>query len=437
MNVGVADATTTARGFAALAAVVVAIALLRLYGVLPSTGGTLFALGFLVLAGSVAGQLAALARLPRITGYLAAGVLAGPRGFGLFGEREVSELGLVNGLALALIALSAGAELTTASLRRAWRSIAASVVVQSLVVVPVAAAAFWLVAPSISFMAGRSAPTLVAVAALWGVLSLARSPSVTLAVLQETKAKGPLASHALGVIIALDLVVLILFALALSYVGSVAADVPLDTDDVRHLGGELFASVAAGTTFGLLIALYFGAVRIERMLFLVVVGYAITAFTRWFGYETLLVFVVAGFVVMNLTRLGPQLLQTTEEVGAAVMVVFFATVGASLDLDALRVLWPVVLALAAARMAATFVATRVAGRLAGDPPLVRRWSALAFTSQAGVGIALATIVRERVPDVGPELASLAVGVIAINELFGPAGLKLALARAGELPPRST
>lgn len=429
-----AGLSSTLRGFGALAAVVAAIAALRLGGVLPSTGSSLFGLGFLVLAGTVAGRAAQLVNLPRVTGYLLAGVLAGPQGFALIGDKEVTDLSLVNGLALALIALSAGAELTVSTLRSAWKSVVSSALVQALIVVPLVGIAFWLLAPRIPFLASLSDDALLSVALLWGVVALSRSPSVTLAVLQETKAKGPLTNYALGVIISLDLVVLVLFAFSISVVKSELAGVPFELSAITHLGSELFASVAAGTTFGLLIALYYGFVRAEHALFLVVIGYAITAFTHWFGYETLLVFVVAGFVVMNLTRFGPAVVGASERLGSAVMVVFFATAGAKIDIDALRTLWPIALALVALRIAFTYASATLAARVARDPPVVRQYGWLPLVSQAGVTIGLATIVADSLPEVGGALASLAIAVIGVNELLGPIAFKYALTRAGEIPP---
>src|SRR2546423_567105 len=74
------------------------------------------ALGFLLLAASVGGDLARRARLPRITGYLLVGFVAGPW-LGLVRRDEVDALRFIGDVALAVIALAAGAELALPSLR--------------------------------------------------------------------------------------------------------------------------------------------------------------------------------------------------------------------------------------------------------------------------------------------------------------------------------
>src|SRR5436853_25413 len=65
------------------------------------------ALGFLLLAAFVGGDLTARARLPRITGYLLVGFAAGPW-LGLVRRDEVDALRFIGDVALGLIVLAAG-----------------------------------------------------------------------------------------------------------------------------------------------------------------------------------------------------------------------------------------------------------------------------------------------------------------------------------------
>ncbi|MBI5498344.1 MAG: hypothetical protein HY904_25305 [Deltaproteobacteria bacterium] len=131
------------RGGAALLGGVVAVGLLatsRQYlpfvDAMSPSGRMLFSLGFLLLAGLVAGQGAAMIGLPRLTGYLAAGLLFGPGGVAIVGREQVTSMALLNALALALIALQAGAEFTTDMLRRGLRSLTWGSAAQVLVVLP-------------------------------------------------------------------------------------------------------------------------------------------------------------------------------------------------------------------------------------------------------------------------------------------------------------
>lgn len=434
-----------AEAAAVVVLVVVTIALRQMDGAKGLHGSPLFSLGFLVIAGTALGSAAAFFRLPRLTGYLVAGLLAGPQGTGFLAASDVKSLSLINALALALIGLQAGAELTVASLRRTWRSVTSSSLMQTVVVVPTMAGLFVLVAPQMPFVAELPAAAVRAIALLWGVLSLTRSPAVTLAILGETKAKGPVAEHALGVVVLLDVLALPLFAAAMAVGRGQLVGHPFEPAVFAQLAHELFASVCAGVTFGLVIALLWRVVTKERVLMLVVVSYAVTALSTWLHYDTILVFVVAGFVVMNLTQLGHELVETSQRTSSGVMIVFFATAGAKLDLQALRELWGVVLLFFCIRAVVTWVACQLGHRLARDPPVVTRYGFSAFVSQAGVTIGLATIVADSLPGVGKDLSTLAIAVVGLNELVGPVIFSWGLRRAKETegtasadsPPTST
>jgi len=419
------------QGLLALVVLVGAVAVLDARGIATSRG-PVFGLGFLVIAGAVFGRLAAFLRLPRLTGYLIAGILAGPQASAIVTSSDVKSLSLVSALALALIALQAGAELTLAALRRTWRSVLFSSLAQVLVVIVPMAALFVALARFMPFLNGVTGGVVISLAFVWGVLSLTRSPAVTLAILAETGARGPVAEHALGVVVVLDVLVLPLFALAMAVTQGQLAGDAFEFSSLLHLGKELFASVCAGATFGLLIAVLLRFVHSERALVIVVLGYGVTALCTFLHYDTLLVFVVAGFVVMNLTRFGHDLVHTSERVSAGVMIVFFATAGAKLDLLALRDLWPIALAFFVLRVVVTWLGCRLGHRLAKDPPMVRRLGFTAFISQAGVTIGLATIAADGLPGLGKALATLVIAVVGINELVGPVVFTLGLAKAGEL-----
>lgn len=427
------SATSILRSVLALAVATAAFFSLKLSGLVES-GGPLFALGYLVIAGQAAGALAAFVWLPRLTGYLIAGLLAGPHGFALFSIDEVKSLSIVNTLALALIALQAGAEMTLPMLARTYKSVTSSALAQALVVVPLMAAAFYGLHDAIPFTAALPTNLTVALAILWGVLAMPRSPAVALAVLSETRAKGPVADFVLGTVVFLDVLILPLFAVAASVARGQFLGEPFELSALAHLGNELFASAAAGVTIGLVAAVLFRVIDRERVLLTVVLAYAGTALCGYLRYDTLLVFVIGGFVISNVTKQGPRLHATSETLAGAVMIVFFATAGAKLDLAALIVLWPLVLGLFALRVFGIFCAVKLGHAVARDPSTVRANGWLGLVSQAGVTIGLATIVGDSLPVVGPAFASLVIAVVGLNELVGGALFKLALGRAGELPP---
>jgi Kef-type K+ transport system membrane component KefB len=168
------------------------------------------------------------------------------------------------------------------------------------------------------------------------------------------------------------------------------------------------------------------------ILFLLGLAFATSQLDSYFGYDSMLVFAAAGFVVQNLTRQGEKLLTAVRRSGSLIFVVFFAAAGAHLDLGVLRALWPVALLFAGARAAATAFAAWGASRLSNDLPVVRTLGWAPLISQAGVALGIAVAVDAAFPAFGDGFRSLAVAVIGINELVGPVLFKIALARAGEI-----
>lgn len=417
--------------------VVIAVAIL--YRGLTEGGGhaagaaPLFALGFLSIVGVVAGQFAAVVGLPRLTGYLIAGIVVGPQVAGFITKGDVKALGLVNALALALIGLAAGAEVTLPILARIWKSLSIAAVVHIVIVVGGCAAAFYAASSYLPFLKGYEPGAVGAVAVLWGVFAFTRSPSVTLAVLADTGARGPLSEWALGLVVVLDVLVLPIFTGAVTFARSQIEGVPFEPSVFLELSHELWESILAGIAGGLLLGFVLRLVDGSRVLIVVVVGYLVTALCAYLRYDTIFVFVVMGFVAVNVVGTGEQLLGAAERTSGAVFVVFFALAGAKLDLEALRVLWPVAIGLAVARAVTTIIACQIAHVIAKDAPVVRRYGWLALVSQAGVTIGLASLVSDLLPGVGRSLATLVIAVVGIHELVGPVLFKLGLARARELP----
>ncbi len=160
-------------------------------------------------------------------------------------------------------------------------------------------------------------------------------------------------------------------------------------------------------------------------------GFGATEVLVYLRFDALLTFMVAGFVVQNLSRQGEKLSHAIGEMGSVVYVVFFAIAGANLDLPLLKKLWPVALLLASARAALSLVAARAASRIADDPPAIRRWGSAGLVSQAGLALGIAAAVARTFPSFGEGFAALAIATVAINQMVGPVLFKLALDRTGE------
>lgn len=393
---------------------------------------TIASIGFLLLAGTLTSELLGPLGLPHLTGYLIAGVLAGPHVLRLVDEHTVRGMSPVNTLALALIALAGGAELDLSALRKGAKGLAWAMLVQCVLVLVVLTGVFIASRPLLPFVRGLPMTQVVAAGLLWGALSVTRSPSATLGILSQTRAHGPVATFTLGFVMVSDIVVVVLIATVLGFTRPLLDPAAsFSAEAFVRLGHEMFGSVALGTTLGLFIAVYLRLVDRQMLVVLLVLGFGVSTVLDYLQFDSLLTFMVAGFIVRNMSNQGKRFVEYIEQTGTVVYVVFFATAGADLDVPLLRALWPVALLMAATRGGVTWVGSRLSSRLAKDPPVLRRWSWTGLVSQAGLALGLSVLVAKDFPTFGPPFRSLAIATIAVNEMIGPILFKFALDRSGE------
>src|SRR5437764_13333020 len=204
------------------------------------------ALGFLLLAAFLGGDLARRARLPRITAYVLVGFAVGPW-LGLVRRDEVDALRFIGDVALGVIALAAGAELALPSLRP--QLVALARLVGGAIAFPllIVATVFLSVSPWFPLTAHQSPGDAVAVALALGALSAVSSPELAMGMLSELGARGPFARTPLAVTVFKDVVAAIVFALLLAAGKAVASP------------GSLHATAAAHALLGLAISLAVGA----------------------------------------------------------------------------------------------------------------------------------------------------------------------------------
>jgi Kef-type K+ transport system membrane component KefB len=394
--------------------------------------GTVAGLGFLLLAGTLMSELVETIGLPHLSGYLLAGLIAGPHALHLVDHVSVERLSVINALALALIAIAGGAELRLEQLRESARSLAWGMLVQCAMVGIAAGVTFVALARFLPFTRGLPPVAVFGVALLWGTLAMTRSPSAVLGILTQLRPKGPLTTYTLAFVMASDVILVVVLALVMSVVRVlVDPSAALQLSNFEALGHELLGSTALGTTLGIVLGVYLRFVGKQLLVVLVGLGFGMTELLRYVHLDPLLSFMVAGFVVQNFTAQGAKLLHAVEEAGALVFVVFFATAGAHLDLPLLFSMWPIALALAGVRAVVTVLANRVSARIADDPPVIRTWGWSGLVSQAGLTIGFTIIIERAFPEFGEGFRNLAIGVVALNEMAGPVLFKLGLDRTGE------
>ncbi len=265
-------------------------------------------------------------------------------------------------------------------------------------------------------------------------MAVTRSPSALLGILAQTRAKGPLTTFSLSFVMLSDVVVILVAALTMG-LSRVRLRRPRRGPAARR-GSSGFthgaiSSVALGVTLGILLAVYLRLVGGQLLVVLIGLGLGLSELLRYIEFDALLAFIVAGFVVENFSSQGPKLHASVSRMSTVVFVIFFALAGAHLDIAILKKLWPVALALAAARTLATVGSNRLSTKVARDEPFIRRWGWSSMISQSGVTLGLTLVIVHTFPNLSQEFAGLVIAVLSLNQLVGPVVFKLALDRTGE------
>jgi Kef-type K+ transport system membrane component KefB len=403
-------------------------------GTAPSHGAAL-AFGYVLLSAHLAGDVFQGLRLPRLTGYLIVGVATGPHGLALLTTPMVDSLGLVNGVAISLIALTAGLEMETRETKNLGRSVTWISLLAVLGTSLLIAATCFLLRGFLGFLSAMPVGQALAVAAVLGVVMVAQSPAVAVALRDETAAAGPVTRTVLAVVVIADLLVIVLFAVTSSIAKAAFGAEGAVERVAADLAWQLAGSLVAGALMGFLLATYVRRVKSGTPLFVLAVALVAAEVGSRVDFDPLLVALAAGVLIRNVTGVHRELARAVDALTLPVYAVFFAVAGAKMDLRALSHLAAPLALLFLVRATGLVAGTRVACRLAGAPPEVGRLAGWGLVPQAGLALALAVLFAEIFPEFGAEAASLTIGLVAVNELVGPIAFRAALGASGEIGQR--
>ena len=389
-------------------------------------------------------------KLPLITGFIATGIITGPHVLNLITSDAVGHLGFVNDTALAFIAFAAGAELFLKEIRSQFKSIAWNTFGQLVVTFIIGSIAVYYLAGLVPFMKDMPVAGKIAVAILAATIFVARSPSSAIAVINEMRAKGPFTKMVMGVTVIKDVLVIILFAISISFAGMLLKGE--DFNFVRHLIILIELILAVGLGFGFAKLLeFFLSLKINsnfKSFLIVLTGYSIFFLSHllrqkslaYFGieihFEPLLTGITASFLITNYSNYRPEFQKILDDTGPMIYVAFFTLTGAMLSIDLLAKVWFVALILFFVRIVAMMLGGYTGATLAKDPKIYRRIGWMPYVTQAGVGLGLATQVASEFTDWGPAFATIIISVIVLNQFVGPPLFKWALIKVGEAHPKA-
>lgn len=395
--------------------------------------------GLILLGGYLAGSAANLVKLPKVTGYIIAGILLEPSFLGVLPERLLAHSTEISNFALCIITYAIGGSLNFRKIKRLGNSIWVMTLFESIVTFVFIALGMYLLLPLLNSVSGLNlkAVYFLPLAVLAAALGAPTDPTPTLAVKEEYKASGPVTTTILGIGAFDDAMGIIIFSLAIAlggvFLGSTGGGF---VGSIMAPFGEIIASIGLGAVFAGLLLLMSRKVKDAGGLIVMILGALFCCFgmAQALGLDELLTTMTLGCCVVNFAADKERFfLSIREYLEEMVFVVFFVIAGAQLQLNILiGSLW-VVLVFAVLRTAGKFLGAGAGGMVSGAGTNVRKYTAFGLIPQGGVVVGLALVVKQNsiFDPVSPLLINVILGTTVLFEFIGPLFTEYALKRAGE------
>lgn len=375
----------------------------------------------IMLLALIGGNLCMKARLPSVTGFIVVGLLLGPSFTNIISNEIVTSLSFVNDLAMGILAISLGAELHWATLKRYSKDLPPLVVGEIILTV--------LMVSGLSYLFGLS----IQISVILGVLAITVSPSGIVPVIQEYGGRGPLTQNLLAMVAIDNLIGIMLFGIALALFEGFAQGAANGSGLILIVLTELIAAIVIGVVAGYVIV-HFLKKKIGNSQFLVIllgmillnVGIAIQL-----HLSAMLINIVTGIVITNLRNRSMTLSATIERVQLPIIIIYMTLAGARINLA---------VAAALALSGGAYIFGRFTGKVLGSYLLsgltdltknVRRNIGLGLTPQAGITVGLSILAEQKIPEAQGIITGIVLTGVVFFQVIGPILVAKALINTGE------
>ncbi len=382
------------------------------------------------------GRAAVHVHAPRVTGYLLAGIIAGPSLAGLAGWPSVitwealEQIRPVTKIALAFIVLTIGIKARFENIQR-WgaRLFKLSAYEIILTFLAVGTTVFILDGLFIkTFMInGRADYAKIAqMAMFFAVIAVATAPAATLFVIREYDAEGPL-TEKIMILIGLNNLFSIVAYLVIAHVYFEMTH-PLDL--VLALG----TPVLLGTLIGLAMSLWAQHLDKERDYQLLAIGGVILAMglAAMFRINMMLTIFLTGLALANASPKIDSMMDAIQKIDYPFYVLFFVVSGAGMHLQSFAHVGLLGVGYILARTAGKYAGSFWGARAAGYSQRDQVYLGFTLMAQAGIAIGLSQQLAGEWAQGGHMVETVILGSLVIFELVGPLAVRYGLVRAGEV-----
>jgi 4-hydroxybenzoate polyprenyltransferase len=388
--------------------------------------------GIMLLAGHMLGEAATKVKIPRITGYLVAGILLGPEGLGLLLPPETAGTlpdflapgEVMAKIALGIIVFTVGLQVDLWEIVENPKSVLLGVAESLVAGAAVTGALYWI---GWDFR----------LAAALGAMAMSSSPAVVLLVRRELHADGPIVRRILTTVGLNNLLSFAVFALVLP-----PASAALGEDSGAYWRKWLYVllgSFGLGTILGAITGWLEAVLGKDLGIFLLRVGVVLAGLglAGQFGLSPLFLLLATGMAAECFAKWKKRDLRVDfGRAEVAFFIVLFVVSGTHIHFSRLA---------EAGLAGLLFVLARILGKSAGvfaaaGTAGIQGWRhrasvSLCLVPMAGMAIGLTHALHEGFPgDPRAEaMAALVLASVAVFETFGPPLTRWGLLMTGEVP----
>ena len=397
--------------------------------------------GIILITGFIFGEVARKIKLPKVTGYILAGIFLNPQFLPIIPLDFPSHTGLITNVALTFITFSVGGTLLFSRIKKLGKGIVWITVCEAEFAFLIVAVGFLIATPFFLNVSSASwLVTFIPVSLLLASLAAPTDPSATLAITHEYKAKGEVSSTIMGVAAFDDVLGIINYSVVVVIAAALVKHAHAGFNQV--LLSSLLSvcgAVLLGALFGWLLNFVSSLIQRETEGMLIVLIFWLLSLcfglSTILGVDELLATMTMGVIVVNFNKKHEKIFKMLERyTEELIFVLFFTLSGMHLDFGGLvNSFWLVLL----------FVVLRTFGKVTGSvfgavisksSKKVRRYVAGGLIPQGGIVVGLALLMSQNpaFSDFSNIILSIIIGATVFHELLGPVIAKMTLIRAGEI-----
>ncbi|ACO03262.1 MAG TPA: sodium:proton antiporter [Persephonella sp.] len=398
-------------------------------------GGVLLEIGLILIVGYLFGNLANFFNLPRVSGYILAGIIMSPSLLNIIDQEFLNKSNIITHASLSIITFLIGSSLSWDKVRSLGKSIAFITLGEAelaFLFVTLAMFLYFFLTQSIDIK------MLIALSLLFGALASPTDPTATLAVIHEYRAKGVLTTTVLGVAALDDATGIMNFVLGYAIATSLVAGQGIS---IPHIVYEIVYQVAGAVILGIIMGYlmhFLGQFAEERKeVVTVTVGILFITFSlaHGLGVDELLATMTTGITLVNVDTENEKFRSPLENyIEDVIFTAFFVVGSAFLNLKILLQYLPIVIVYVLTRFAGKYTGVYIGGHISNAPDKVKKYLAFSLFPQGGIviGLSLLAYQNPEFRDVGLILVNIVIGATAIHEFLGPVFSEIALKKAGEI-----